>query len=278
MRVEMGISRLRLALAILALTVLGIACGDGEEVAEPTATPTPTARTPASVAAFPLCEPEVGEDVGSFMEEVRRLEIGFRGNTPVLAESLRITRDENIVDVHLLVECRIRDLDAFVCSVAETQGYPDEQSLSPAHPPSEELAKIAAEAALSQMVGQYRIDDILTNGREQIQADIQRLFQDTLHSYDTGIDIFSVRLLDVFPPEEVRDAFDDVIRAFEDKEAIINLAEAYEADALPRARGMRHGSSKRLKLRKLCASSRPRRMRTVSCQVYVHSTERRMKL
>ena len=74
--------------------------------------------------------------------EVQRLEIGFRGTTPVFSESLRITRDENIVDVHLLVQYRIRDLDAFVCSVAEPQGYPDEQTL-----------KDAAEAALSQVVG-----------------------------------------------------------------------------------------------------------------------------
>ena len=233
--------------------LLATSCGDGDvQTAIPTASPTvqtpaevtvvptpsPTAQTPASVAAFPSCEPEVGEDVGSFMEEVRRLEIGFRGTTPVLSESLRITRDENIVDVHMVVQYRIRDLDAFVCSVAEPQGYPEEQSLSPTHPPSEVLAlKNGAEAALSQVVGRYPIDDILTNVREQIQADIQRLLQDILDSYDTGIDIFSVRLLDVFPSVEVRDAFDDVVRAFEDKKAIINLAEAYEADSLPRARG-----------------------------------------
>ena len=169
------------------------------------------------------------------MEEVRRLGIGFRGTTPVLSESLRITRDENIVDVHLVVQYRVRDLDAFICSVAEPNGYPDEQS--PAHPPSEELAKIAAEAALSQVVGRYPIDDILASVRERIQADIQRLLQEILDSYGTGIEIVNARLGNVFPPEEVRDAFDDVVRAFEDKDAAVNLAEAYEADALPRARG-----------------------------------------
>ena len=160
------------------------------------------------------------------MEEVRRLEIGFRGTTPVLAESLRITRDENIVDVPLRVQYRIRDLDAFVSNVADPEGCPSGRTL-----------KGAAEAALSQVVGQYPIDDVLTSEREHIKADIQRLLQDTLDSYDTGIDIVSVRLLDVFPPKEVRDAFDDVIRAFEDKDAAVNLAKGYEADALPRARG-----------------------------------------
>jgi len=94
-----------------------------------------------------------------------------------------------------------------------------------------------AETALRQVVGSRDIDDVLTVEKEAVQTDTRLLLQQLLDDYDTGIRVREVKLLDVFAPAQVQDAFDDVVRAKEDKERIINLADAYKEDVLPRARG-----------------------------------------
>jgi membrane protease subunit HflK len=97
--------------------------------------------------------------------------------------------------------------------------------------------KDATEAALRQVVGQRSIDDVLTINREAVQVDTLRLLQRILDDYKTGLEVLEVRLQKVRPPDPVRDAFDDVVRARVDKEARINEALAYQQDKLPRARG-----------------------------------------
>jgi membrane protease subunit HflK len=166
------------------------------------------------------------------VDEVRRLEIGVRGGAPVLQESLMITGDAdetgrpgeapNIVDVQLLVQFDIDDLESFLY-----------KSIDPAG------ATIidATETALRQVVGSRPIDDVLTDGKEAIQADTKFALQKLMDLYQTGINIREVKLLNVFAPEQVKDAFDDVVRAQEDKARIINLADAYKEDILPRSRG-----------------------------------------
>ena len=90
---------------------------------------------------------------------------------------------------------------------------------------------------MRQVVGARGIDDVLTTEKEAVQADTKDLLQELLDTYEAGIRVAEVKLLNVNPPAEVQDAFDDVVRAREDKERIINLAEAYGEDILPRARG-----------------------------------------
>ena len=90
---------------------------------------------------------------------------------------------------------------------------------------------------MRQIVGQRSIDDILTINKEAAQADARLLLQTILDDYNTGIEVLEVRLQNVRPPDPVRDAFDDVVRARVDKEARINEALAYQQDRLPRARG-----------------------------------------
>ena len=90
-----------------------------------------------------------------------------------------------------------------------------------------------------QVVGARDIDDVLTTEKEAVQADTKELLQQLLDTYEAGIRVAEVKLLNVNPPAEVQDAFDDVVRAREDKERIINLADAYGEDILPRARGDR---------------------------------------
>ncbi|MCY4528828.1 MAG: FtsH protease activity modulator HflK [Chloroflexi bacterium] len=154
----------------------------------------------------------------------RRLEIGVRGDTPFPEESLMITGDENIVDVQLLVQFEIKDIEKFLFRTVDPAG---------------KTIKDASESALRQVVGARDIDDVLTTEKEAVQADAKELLQKLLDTYEAGIRVAELKLLNVNPPAEVQDAFDDVVRAREDKERIINLADAYGEDILPRARGDR---------------------------------------
>ncbi|MCH7624730.1 MAG: FtsH protease activity modulator HflK [Chloroflexi bacterium] len=155
-------------------------------------------------------------------DEIQRLEIGVRGATSVPIESEMITGDQNLVDVQLLVQYNIKSLRDFLFLAVDPAGI---------------TIKDAAESALRQIVGSRNIDDVLTIEKEAVQIETKLKLQELLDLYGTGINVTEVKLLNVRPPDEVQDAFDDVVRAREDKERIINLAEAYKEDILPRARG-----------------------------------------
>ena len=170
----------------------------------------------------------------------RRLELGFRSaangssTTPVQSESEMITGDENIVDVQVVVQYRISNLRSFLFEV-DDPGDPD-RGVSPGIPEGETLRDIA-ETAVRQVVGARNIDDVLTTEKEQVQADILVKMRELSRDYNTGIDVLQVLLQNVNPPAEVQDAFEDVVRAREDRERDINLAEAYEASQIPQATG-----------------------------------------
>ena len=170
------------------------------------------------------------------------MELGFsqRGDVTraVTEEAQMIAGDLNIVDVQLVVQYRIRDLTAFLFNVADPgEGQPNRlEDIAPGRPEGRTL-KDATEAALRLVVGQRPIDDVLTENREVVQAETESRLQRILDIYETGIQVIAVRLQEVKPPEEVRDAFDDVLRARQDKETAINQATAVERDILPRARG-----------------------------------------
>lgn len=173
------------------------------------------------------------------VEETRRMELGFRTaaatSTDVEVESKMITGDLNIVAIDLVVQYRIKDLGAFLFNVADP-GDAAREEVQEGHPDGRTL-KDAAEAALRQVVGQRSIDDPLRVGREAVQTDTQDLLQEIVDSYNAGIEILSVQLQEVQPPEDVREAFDDVNRARVDRESRINESLAYEEDQVPRARG-----------------------------------------
>ena len=171
--------------------------------------------------------------------ETRRMELGFRSLesgqvTDVPFEALMITGDLNIADVQMVVQYRINDLEFFLFNVDDPGDV--ERDIRAGSPEGFTL-KDAAEAALRQVVGQRSIDDVLTINKEAVQADTSLLLQAILNGYETGIEVLEVRLQNVRPPDPVRDAFDDVVRARVDKESRINEALAYQQDQLPRARG-----------------------------------------
>ena len=171
--------------------------------------------------------------------ETRRLELGFRsgdnvGDTPVLLEAEMISGDLNIVDVQMVVQYDIRNIVDFLFRVSD----PGETDRGiPAGNPDGRTLKDASEAALRLVVGQRTIDDVLTARREEVQASTKQRLQEILDSYGTGINVQNVQLQDVKAPEEVRDAFDDVLRARQERDTRINQARAYENDIIPRASG-----------------------------------------
>jgi membrane protease subunit HflK len=158
------------------------------------------------------------------VDERRRLELGFRGTVPALQESLMITGDENIVDVQLLLQYNVKPGGAkdFLFMVVDPDGV---------------TLRDVAETSLRQVVGSRPIDDVLTDKKEEVQSETKILIQRLLDSYVTGINITEVKLQNVNPPSQVQAAFDDVVKAKEDKERIINLADAYKEEILPTAEG-----------------------------------------
>jgi modulator of FtsH protease HflK len=158
---------------------------------------------------------------------VRRAEVGFRTDAmsgrarPVYAESLMLTGDENIVDAQLFVQYIVREPSQFLFRVRDP----------------EDALKTAAEVALRGIVGRNTIDYTMTDGRMFVQEEIKKYLQSLLDQYKTGLLATDVRLLVVDPPEQVKDAFHDVVRAWEDRDRMIRQAEGYREDLIPRARG-----------------------------------------
>ena len=162
--------------------------------------------------------------------QVQRVEVGFRsqaksgGQTQVRAipeEAYTLTGDENIVNVQFSVQYKIRDAVEYLFRVTNQAA----------------VVQSAAEAAMREVIGTSEIDSALTDGKLKIQDDATRLLQAILDRYEVGVQIIAVQLQDVHPPQDVIEAFKDVASAREDKSRIINEAEAYRNEILPRARG-----------------------------------------
>ncbi len=140
-------------------------------------------------------------------------------------EALMLTGDENIVKLLFIVQYKVKD-------------DPDAatQFLFKVRDPREAL-RAASEAAMRQVVGRNKIDDVLTEQRERIQQESEEVLQQILDRYGAGLDVVTVKLQDVDPPDQVSDAFKDVISAQQDKERMVNEARGYANDVVPRARG-----------------------------------------
>ena len=166
----------------------------------------------------------------------KTIEMGFRTDPArdVPVEALMITGDLNIVNNQLVIQYRIADLGKFLFRVGDP-GDPDRDAREGR--PDGRTLRDATEAVLRQVIGQRAIDDVLTVGKEAVQEDTKILLQSMMDDYDTGIEILQVQLQTVRPPDQVRDAFDDVVRARVDKESRINEANAFKEDRIPRANG-----------------------------------------
>lgn len=132
-----------------------------------------------------------------------------------------LTADENIVDIEFTVQSRIQD--------AADVLFQDQNP--------EKTLKDVTETAVREIIGKSKLDYILTEGRGSIQIDIKDTIQTLLSQYRTGLEVVSVNMQPAKPPEQVKEAFDDAIKAREDKERLENEAQAYSNEILPKARG-----------------------------------------
>jgi membrane protease subunit HflK len=166
--------------------------------------------------------------------QVQRVEVGFpsaganrafqqQGQTRTgLEEAAMLTGDENIVNIQFSVQFQIKDAVQYLYNV-------DNQHA---------VVKNAAEAAMREVIGNSLIDSALTDGKIEIQNDATQLLQEILDRYKMGVRVIAVQMQDVHPPKEVSEAFKDVASAREDKIRIINEADAYRNELLPKARGV----------------------------------------
>lgn len=132
-----------------------------------------------------------------------------------------LTADENIVDIEFTVQSRIQD--------AADVLFQDQNP--------EKTLKDVTETAVREIIGKSKLDYILTEGRGSIQIDIKDTIQSLLSQYRIGLEVVSVNMQPAKPPEQVKEAFDDAIKAREDKERLENEAQAYSNEILPKARG-----------------------------------------
>jgi HflK protein len=164
------------------------------------------------------------------VEQTNQINIGFRGAgeagrgssaRDVLHESLMLTLDQNIVDVDMIVQWRIKSAPDFAFNIRNPQ----------------DTIKLVAESAIREVMGQTLLEDALTLKRQEVDDRTKLLIQTILDSYGAGVLITEVRQLKVDPPSEVIDAFNDVQRARQDQDRLVNEALAYRNDIVPRAKG-----------------------------------------
>jgi membrane protease subunit HflK len=155
--------------------------------------------------------------------QVRTVELGYRSSlkSKVLHESLMLTDDENIIDNQFAIQYTIKDPQAFLFNNRD----PDEAVMQ------------VAETAIREVVGRNKMDFVLYEGRSQIADESAKLMQQILDRYQTGIAISKVNMQNAQPPEQVQAAFDDAVKAGQDRERQTNEGQAYANDIIPKARG-----------------------------------------
>ncbi|MBW7900283.1 MAG: FtsH protease activity modulator HflK [Rhodocyclaceae bacterium] len=154
---------------------------------------------------------------------VRTIEVGYRGSekNKVLKEALMLTDDENIINIQFAVQYILKDPVEYIFE----NRYPDDSVMQ------------AAETAIREIVGKSKMDFVLYEGREQVAANASKLMQEILDRYKTGILISKVTMQNAQPPEQVQAAFDDAVKAGQDRERQKNEGQAYANDVIPKARG-----------------------------------------
>jgi len=161
-------------------------------------------------------------------QRLNTVEVGYRLNTRTNQrsgnpkEALMLTADENIIDIKFAVQYDIKDPVSLLFNVSEMV---------------DSVVRSATESAVREIVGRNSMNFAITEGRAQIAQETKSLLQAILDRYETGLNIRTVEMQNAQPPLEVKPAFDDAVKAREDKERLKNEAEAYANDIVPRARG-----------------------------------------
>ncbi len=157
-------------------------------------------------------------------DQVRTVEVGYRGNVKnkVFKEALMLTDDENIIDIQFAVQYVLNNPEDYLFN----NRSPDDTVLQ------------AAETAIREVVGKNRMDYVLYEGREDVAKQAAKLLQEIIDRYKLGVTISKVTMQNAQPPEQVQAAFDDAVKAGQDKERQKNEGQAYANDVVPKARGL----------------------------------------
>jgi len=142
-------------------------------------------------------------------------------NSSEVARQMALTKDENLVEIALNVQYRIANAEDYLFNVRQPR----------------DTVQQAAESALREVVGATDMNPLITTGRDAVRIQVEANLQSILGEYESGMEISEVNLTYSKAPEQVRDAFEDVIKAREDKERFISESQAYRNEILPRARG-----------------------------------------
>jgi len=175
----------------------------------------------------------IGKVMTPKVENIRKINVGYRSASDlgfstssnsernVLEESLMLTGDQNIVDAHFTVLYKIKDAGKFLFKLRNP----------------ETTVKDMSESVMREVVGQRELEFLLTGCRQEVEQVVRSDLQDILDEYESGILVQSIQLQSVNPPALVIDAFDEVQRARQDKEKLVNEANSYLNKIVPNARG-----------------------------------------
>jgi membrane protease subunit HflK len=158
------------------------------------------------------------------VSRVRTAEVGYRGTVRSKnpKEALMLTDDENIIDIQFAVQYTLKDPVAWIYNNREHD---------------DDTVRQIAESAIREVVGKSKMDFVLYEGREQIAIDANKLMQQIADRYAMGVQITNVTMQSVQPPEQVQSAFDDAVKANQDRQKAKSEGEAYANDIIPRSRG-----------------------------------------
>jgi membrane protease subunit HflK len=157
------------------------------------------------------------------VSQVRTVEVGYRGSVrnKEARESLMLTDDENIIDIQFAVQYTLKDARAWLFNNRDP----------------EESVRQVAETSIREIVGRSKMDFVLYEGREKVAYDTQKLMQQILDRYASGVQVTNVTMQGVQPPEQVQASFDDAVKAGQDRERAKNEGQAYANQVIPEARG-----------------------------------------
>ncbi|PFH12566.1 membrane protease subunit HflK [Collimonas sp. PA-H2] len=157
------------------------------------------------------------------VSQVRTVEVGYRANAKNKQpkEALMLTDDENIIDIQFAVQYTLKSASDWIFNVRDP----------------EETVRQVAETSIREVVGKSKMDFVLYEGREKVALDTSQLMQQILDRYKVGVQITNVTMQGVQPPEQVQAAFDDAVKASQDRERQKNEGQAYANDVIPKARG-----------------------------------------
>ncbi|HEY4072294.1 MAG TPA: FtsH protease activity modulator HflK [Herbaspirillum sp.] len=157
------------------------------------------------------------------LSQLRTVEIGYRASArnKQAKEALMLTDDENIIDIQFAVQYKLKNAADWIFNNSD----------------QEEMVRQVAETSIREIVGRSKMDYVLYEGREKVALDVGQLMQQILDHYKSGVQVTNVTMQGVQPPEQVQAAFDDAVKAGQDRERLKNEGQAYANDVIPKASG-----------------------------------------